>query len=65
MKIIGVIIGVILLIGGIIVGAAGITVVLDELEAINETIASGIYAIIFGLMFFVIGNSVINLIIKE
>lgn len=65
MKIIGVIIGVILLIGGIVVGAAGITVVLDELEAINETIASGIYAIIFGLMFFVIGNSVINLIIKE
>ena len=65
MKIIGVIIGVILLISGIVVGAAGITVVLDELEAINETIASGIYAIIFGLMFFVIGNSVINLIIKE
>jgi hypothetical protein len=65
MKIIGVIIGVIFLIGGIIIGAAGVTVVFNELEAINETIASGIYAIIFGLVIFVVGNSVINLIIKK
>jgi hypothetical protein len=64
-KIIGVIIGVIFRIGGIIFGAAGVTIVLNELEAINETVAAGIYAIIFGLAFLAIGNCIIKSIIKE
>ena len=65
MKVIGIIIGIILLIGGIVVGAAGITVILDELVIINKTIAAGIYATIFGLVIFVIGKYLIDLIIKD
>lgn len=63
-KIIGVIIGVIFLIGGIIIGAVGTIIVLNELEAINETVAVGIYVIIFGLAILAIGKCIIKSIIE-
>lgn len=64
-RLIGLIIGFIFLIGGIILGAVGTTIVLNELEAINEIVAAGIYVIIFGLAILAIGNCIIKSIIKK
>lgn len=64
-RIIGLIIGVIFVIGGIIIGAVGTTVLLQEFETINESVATGIYTLIFGLAFLAIGNRIIKSIIKE
>lgn len=65
-RIIGLIIGVILLISGIILGVAGISTVLQELKTINETVAAGIYVILFGLIIWAIGSGIIkSIIIKK
>ena len=63
--IIGVIIGFILLIIGVILGCEGMTTILEELMIINENIAWGIVAIIYGLFFSVLGYRIVRWIIKK
>ena len=68
-KIIGqliiVLIAIVLIVFGIYSGCEGLFQVLEELEIINENIYTGIVAILFGWVFFVLGIRLVNLILKS
>lgn len=65
LQIIGVIIIAIFIIGGIILGAVGTTIALKEIEAVNETVATGIYLIFYGLYSYAIGYGIIKLLTED
>ena len=58
-------IGIILLIGGLVFGVKGVSMVLDELIVINENIGYGIEAVIYGCFIFTIGYRIIKYLIKD
>lgn len=60
-----VIIAIVSAVFGIYLGGKGLFWVLDELKIINEDIYTGVVAILFGGFFFVLGNRLIDWILKS
>lgn len=60
-----VIIAIVSAVFGIYLGGKGLFWVLDELKIINENIYTGIVAILFGWLFFVLGDRLIDWILKS
>ena len=50
---------------GIYLGCKGLIWVLEELKIINENIYTGVIAILYGWLFFILGIKIINWIAKS
>lgn len=60
-----VLIAIVSIIYGIYLGCEGLFLVLQEFKIINENIYTGIVAILFGWLFFVLGRRLIDWILKS